>query len=749
MEGPATITREPQHQITPVLSGPTHEPTVLTPGDFRKILIKRKWVILIGIFIGIAASLIYVFIAVPGYEAVARVDIDLSRSANIGIDDLLEQKLGTEGSADRLQTEVRIMQSDAVFMDVINTQDLYHRAPFSQIFKDQPYNGHLTPLQRFKLIRAVSSATRIAVVPNTEIVEVHFSSPDPVIATDVANAIVKSYMDRDLRTRFEGTSRVSDWLSKQLDQLKTQVQQSQKDLANYQRTNNLISTDAEGGNLVSDDLRTVNGQLAEAKADRIVKEARYKLAQTRNPDLLVSVAAQTILGALRQQQADLMVQQAELRAKFGPNYPKVREIQAQVSAVQRDIDNEINNLTQRFAAEYAAAVGTEALLQSRLDATKQEVYRTNESSAQFEILKHGADSASELYDALQMKLKEAGITAGLNSNNINVLDSAVQPPFPVSPQKRQDVLFGFLCGLIGGIALAIFFETLDDTLRTSDDAESVSQLPTVAVVPHFQPVNRKSGSSIELARIDQERFSRVTPDLLAYIEPQSIVAEAFRTFRSSILLSSVDREPRLILLTSSFAAEGKSTCASNLAISFAQRSARVLLVDTDLRKGTLHMKFKLSNRTGLSTLLAKESGEEDFEYPLPDLPNLAVLPRGPVAPNPGEMLASHAMEETLMRWRLQFDHVILDSSPVLAVADTLAIAPLADVTFILIRSGVTRKKALLRVREQLRRAGGRVLGTIINDVNMRLENYYTYSKHYGYGYKDNYGAGYGVNDGDK
>lgn len=748
MDGPATITRGPQ-QTTPIPGGPVQEPIVLTPGDFRKILIKRKWVILIGILVGIAASLIYVFVAVPQYEAVARVDIDLSRSANIGIDDLLEQKLGTQGSADRLQTEVRIMQSDAVFMDVINAQDLYHRAPFSKMFKDHPYDGHLTPRQRFQLIHAVSGATRIVVIPNTEIVEVHFHSPDPALATDIANAIVKSYMDRDLRTRFEGTNRVSDWLSRQLDELKKQVQQSQNDLVDYQRQKNLIGLDAEGNNLVTDDLRTVNGQLAEAKADRIVKEARFKLAQTRNPDLLVSVAPQTVLGSLRQQEADLLVQQAQLQSKFGPEYPKIREIQKQVAAVKRDIDNEITNLTERFSAEYMASVKTEALLQNRLDAAKQEAYRANESSAQFEILKHGADSASELYDALQMKLKEAGITAGLNSNNINVLDSASVPPYPISPQKREDVIFGFLCGLIGGIGLAIFFETLDDTLRTSDDAETISLLPTLAVIPHFQVPARKSVSSSDLQRIDNEKSSRVSPDLLAYIEPQSVVAEGFRTFRSSILLSSVDREPKLLLLTSSFAAEGKSTCAANLAISFAQRSARVLLVDTDLRKGTLHMKFRLSNRMGLSTLLSKESGDEAYEYPLPDLPNLAVLTRGPIAPNPGEMLASRTMEETLMRWRSEFDHVILDSSPVLAIADTLAIAPFADATFILIRSGVTRKKALLRVREQLRRASARVLGTIINDVDMRLENYYTYSKRYDYGYKDNYGAGYGATDGDK
>jgi len=750
MQGWAVPPQGPQ-QGAASSAGPAPEQSVLTPGDFRKILIKRKWIIVACLAIGLAYAIFYIATTVPQYEAIARIHIDLSRSTNIGIEDLIEQKLGGgEDSSEKLQTELRIMQSESVVLEVIKTLDLYHKEPFSALFQGHPYNGQLSPEQRFKLIRMFQGATKVLVLPNTEIVEVHFQNSKPVVAMNVANQIVDSYLNRDLKSRYEGTLRVSSWLTGRLNDLKKQVEDSQKSLTDYQRQNNLLSLDSEGGNLLTDSLRTVNQQLAEAEADRIVKEARYKMAQTRNPDLLISVAPGTVLGGLRSQQADLMVQAAQLKSKFGPDYPKVRELDKQLASVQADIDAEINNLTKRFAEEYNAAVKTESLLQERLNTTKQEAFKENESAAQFDILKHGAESASELYDGLQMKLKEAGITAGLNSNNVDIIDQASIPPYPILPKRRSALIFGLLGGLIGGIALAFFFESLDDTIRTSDDAEAVSQLPTLAVIPHFVIAGRKSSPAISPAgKAEQQRLLKVSPDLVSYVDPQSIAAEGFRTFRSSILLSAVDHEPKLLLITSSFAAEGKSTCAANLAISFAQRSAHVLLVDTDLRKGTLHMKFRLSNRAGLSTLLSRESGNEAYEHPLPELPNLAVLSRGPIAPNPGEMLASRAMEEMLAQWRTEYEHVILDSSPILAVADTLSIAPQVDAAFILVRSGITRKRALVRVREQLRRANARVLGTVINDVDLRMENYYTYSKRYDYGYKSNYGAGYGVTDDEK
>lgn len=749
MQGQTITPRPPELPLAPAV-GSTPEHTVLTPGDVRKIIIKRKWVILVCLLLGLLVAGCFAFLSTPLYEAVARVDIDLGRSTNIGISDLVEQNLaGEDASSERLQTEVAIMRSDSVVLDVIKSLDLYHKKPFSDVFKKSPYNGRLTPEQRTALLRTFSGNLKIMLVPGTNLVEISFRNPDPKLAASVTNAILDAYMERDLRARYEGTNRVSSWLSQQLTALKTQVEDSERQVAQYQRANNIIGLTPDGQTLVTDNLQTVNQQLAEAQADRIVKEARYRLAQTRNPELLVSVAPGTTLTALRQQQSELMVQYAQLKSKYGPEWPKVKEAEKQLASVQANIETEINNLTNRFEEEYNASVKTENLLRDRLDQIKQEAYKADESTAELEILKHGAESASDLYDALQTKLKEAGITAGLNSNNIDVVDRAAEPARPVSPAKRRDLLLGLLAGLLlGGIA-ALFLESLDDTVRTSEDAEAISGLPALAVIPHFDPSKKLGAGSSEAAALEKERSSRVAADLISYTEPQSIVAEAFRTLRSSLMLSAVDREPRLILLTSSFAAEGKSTCAANLAISFARRSARVLLVDSDLRKGTQHLKFKTSNRVGLSTLLSRESGNEVYEQPLPDVPNLTVVTRGPIAPNPGEMLASRSMEDLLLQWRLEYDHVILDTSPVLAVSDTLSLAPHMDAVFILVRSGVTRKKALSRVRDLLRRSNARLLGTVVNDVDLRLENYYTYSKRYDYDYSKGYGAGYGVTDEEK
>ena len=278
---------------------PTPEHSVLTPADFRKILIKRKWIIILGVVLGLGLAILYVVMTVPQFEAVARVHVDLSRSANIGIEDLIQQQLSGGGnSSEKLLTEVQIMQSETVAMEVINSQTLYNKKPFSRLFELKPYTGMLNPLQRFQMLAAFRGSTKVEVLPNTEMVEIRFRNPDPQVAMNVANGIVDAYLDRDLRSKFEGTTRVSNWLSQQLNTVKKQVEDSQKDLAKYQKDNNLVAMDSEGGNLVTDSLRTVNQQLAEAEADRIVKEARFRMAQTRNPDLLVSVAPGTVLGSL-------------------------------------------------------------------------------------------------------------------------------------------------------------------------------------------------------------------------------------------------------------------------------------------------------------------------------------------------------------------------------------------------------------------------------------------------------------------
>jgi succinoglycan biosynthesis transport protein ExoP len=744
MEGPA-VTPE-----RPILIGAAtqSDQSVITVGDIQKVLIKRKWLILAGVVVGVAFAAIYIVTTVPQYQATSLIDINVGKQSNIGISDILqEQGGGLEGGQQEIQTEIAIMQSEAVALDVIHSLDLYKKPPFSNIFAASPYNGHLTPIQRRNLIQTFKGATKILPQNSTDLVDVSFTNQDPVVAAEVANAIVDRYMDRSVRVRFEGVTRISDWLSTQLDKLKQQAAEAQNQLSAYAQKNNLIGGDPDSGgdDLALTNLSTANQQLSEAEADRVVKEARYKMAMTGNPELLVSVAPSASLSQLQQQESALVVQQAQLQSKFGPDWPRVREVNSAIASLRKDIQSQVHTLQQRFAAEYQTAVSTQDLLQQRLEDAKQQAFKQNRSAAEYQILRHGAQSASDLYDALQTRLKEAGITAGLNTNQIDIVDRATIPPLPVSPVKSSDAMIGFGAGLLLGLVLALFAETIDDTIRTSDDAEAIAGLPALAVIPHFDPTQKKplAAPGTEAAEAERDRMARVSPDLISYTEPQSYVSEGFRTLRSSILLSAIDRQPKLLLLTSCFATEGKSTCASNLAISFARRSARILLVDTDLRKGTLHMKFRTSNRFGLSTLLVGENEQAAYETPLPDLPNLTLVTRGPISVNPGEALASRSMEALLEKWRKEYDHVILDTSPILAVADTLSIAPLVDANFILVRSGVTRKKALIRVREQLRRVHARVQGIIVNDVDLRLENYYTYSKRYNYSYNSTYGAGYG------
>ncbi|ACO33573.1 MULTISPECIES: polysaccharide biosynthesis tyrosine autokinase [Acidobacterium] len=725
--------------------------------DLRKLFLKRKWIILICVLAGIGVALYHVETATPQYEAVSSVSIDMNKSTGVELTSLASSSGGLQ-SQDRVETQLHIMQSNTIAWNVIKTLKLYNKPPYSGVFKKAGYHGTVTPSQKLALLNTFKGATQVVLVPETDLAEIHFQNQNPKVAQEAANEIVNAYQDWTLRAHFETMTRISDWLSQQIISLRESVNKSQNDLVQYQREHNLLSVGQQGSSLVDANLETINSQLAQAEADRIVKEARYKMALTRNPDLLVSVAPNTVLTSLRSQEANLLVQQADLQSRFGPRYPKLEEVRQQLKQVRSDINKEITNLTQRFKAEYDAAVQTQNLLEARLENTKQQAFKQNESSAQFEILKHKAQTSSELYDALQLRLEEAGITAGLNSNSLEVVDHANLPVIPVTPQKKRTVVFGFLGGLIAGIAISLLLESLDDTLRTSEEVESIGHLPALAIVPRFvSGAKRKTaygsyGAEKRPKEPVAEKEDQISRDLLTLLEPQSIVAEGFRTLRSSILLSSVDREPKAILLTSGLAAEGKSTCAANLAISFAQRPARVLLVDTDLRKGTQHLKFRVSNRVGLSTYLSRESGEESIVFPLPELPNLGVLPRGPVAPNPGEMLASRMMADTIQKWRSEWDFIIFDTSPVLAVSDTLNLVRHMDGTLVVVRSGITRKKALQRTRELLRRANARILGSVVNGVDMRLENYYTYSRGYSYGYRSGYesayGAGYGVEDTD-
>jgi len=302
------------------------------------------------------------------------------------------------------------------------------------------------------------------------------------------------------------------------------------------------------------------------------------------------------------------------------------------------------------------------------------------------------------------------------------------------------ILFlGLVGGVVIGCALAFVIESIDDRLRTSEEVEHASMLPSLAAIPHMSsgPPWKKGDGKEEVAPGVPLAHQR----LVTLWDPKSSSAEAYRSMRSALLLSSIDSPPRVIVITSSFPAEGKTTTALNLAIVLAQRGERVLLVDADLRRGSLYRVFGIPNQSfGLSTVLTQPGTHRDLPAPLPELPTLYVLPTGPRPPNPAEMLSSNRMEAQLQQWKQQFDRIVIDTAPLLAVSDTQTLAVRADAVVLVVRAGVTRKRALIQARDLLWRVNAPVAGVVVNDVDLRLENFYTYhygvyAKDYWYGYR--------------
>jgi capsular exopolysaccharide synthesis family protein len=527
-------------------------------------------------------------------------------------------------------------------------------------------------------------------------------------------------------------------LQTRLEALRQEASDTQRQLADYQRTHNIVGTD-ENSNLTIQTLQHLSGDLDDAEADRIMKEARMREFDSLSPDTVALMGDNPALSALHTQLSDLQLQRAQLATKYGEKHPQMQQLELQINKVQAQINNEVGIARRQEHDEYESALVLEEAIRKRLEAQEDAAYRLNEDVAQYAILRHQADMTRTLYDTLQLRLKEASVSAGLTAANITVLDRAEVPFVPVAPRKRASLMIGLLGGFLFGCVLAFVIESIDDRMRTSDEVESASMLPTLAAIPHMTyGQTRRRNEEIEEAAF---RGSRAPQQLVTLLDPKSYAAESFRSMRSSLLLSSIDNPPRVIVVTSSFPAEGKTTIALNLAIVLAQRGERVLLVDADLRRGSLHRVFALGDQSfGLSTALSQPGFQRELPAPIAELPTLYVLPTGPRPPNPAEMLSSKRMEEQMHQWTKQFDRIVVDSAPVLAVSDTQAMAVRADAVVLVTRAGMTRKRALIRARDLLWRINAPVVGVVVNDVDMRLETFYTYrygrtKGYYWYGYR--------------
>ncbi len=748
--GELQVARPPEGGFSPspYSGAASHVPSLW---DYWPIVRRHKWTILSAMLVALVLGAVISFSATPIYEAVGRVVINREGADTASLKN--SDASGGDSYDDymvAMDTQTHVLQSDAIAKLVIRKLNLDSDPSFvgkefaaKQREKEAaasaapaattPEGREIEPHLEAGLVGKFHGALQISSIPRTRLLELRFSSSDPVLAAKVVNTLIDTYIEQNYKTHLDATLRTSDWLSQQLSELQMRVEESQEKLVRYQKEHGILGID-EKENIITSKLDELNKELTAAEGDRMQKESVYRLASSGEPDLLSNLDQSSPLIKLRSQEEDLHRQLAEASVHFQPTYPKVEELSEQLNAVQTDIKAETIRLATKYKKDYLAALGREKLLRASLENQKSEENRLNESAIEYSLLKRDVESNRQLYEGLLQKLKEAGVMTGLRSSNVRIVDPASAPTMPATPNIPRNLAMSLALGLAGGLALAFLLESRDNTVHSLEQVRVITALPSLAVIPFS--TRQRSNRSLSLTQV--KGLSVNAAAVASATRPKSEIAEAYRALRTSILLSKHGRSAKILMVTSALPQEGKTTTSVNLSIVLAQQGARVLLIEADMRRAAISRLLHLESEVGLSTLLAQTIGSdvETAIRSVPEIPNLKVLPAGPVALHPSEMLASSRMRDLLNQLEPNFDHIVIDTPPVLSVTDAALLSALADSTVLVIRAGATSRAALRRAHDVLTHVDARIMGVILNAADFTEPDRYSYGSRYGNYYSD-------------
>ncbi len=737
--------------------------------EYWKLVIKHRLLIGCAVLVSALVSLLYAFTVSPRYTAETKIRIGTYEPvlSATKIEDMLQEK---SKETNYLETQIQEITSfslaDKVLLDPKVRAQLFTKGTqgfFGKLLgggkdlDDAPESLDETSGYKSSIgmIKGYLAAINVKPIRRTSLVAIEVTLQDPQLAALVANKHALSYIDWVRQNRIDQQSRGLTFLRSQSEELRTKVADLEREMADYAESNSIVALNKDE-NITVQKMSQLNKLLTDATAKRIEAENAFNEGLASLDKNAAGYDDASVL-AMRAELGKLEAERDQLAAKFTSSYPRMQQINSQVARLRESVRNQREQITSGLKAKMFAAQQEEKNLREELDKQKSQAFELSKREVQYNIMNRELTTSRELLENVLKQIKETSLAVESNASNVSVVDFAVVPRVPSYPNKKLMLMLGTLFGLFIGLAAAFVLSYLDNTLRTPEDVSGTLRLPSLGVVPSFalENLNPNPTAPVSNERLAYERARDARLNDLMVSEgdeaarglttiqnpladvpvvylshPKSLAAEAYRTIRTGILLSQAGEPPRTILVTSAQSSEGKTTSSVNLAASLASAGGKVVIIDADLRRPSVHKHFKLpSNLPGVVDII---TGQRDFsEVVIADiLKRVSVIPAGKIPPNPAELLGSIEMANMLDFLASKFDYVIIDSPPILPVTDSVILSRYVDGVVMVVKGASTPKKVALDARDRLKAVGARVLGVILNDVDVTGGDYYYYNRYY-------------------
>lgn len=716
--------------------------------DLLRIVMKHKWTLLIVILLACSVAAVRTFLSTPIYRSTVILQIERVAPRVVSFNnDADQEQASDEGTslktqyellksrslAERVIDELHLDQSTKVATgvnaeaattnagdaaagdaDAPSKGDYLERIMLGYKKLTNPSTRSTEVLGREAVVGSFLDAVTVEPVRSSRLVKLHVENTSPELAARIANSTVQSYIAMGLERKMEASSYAKTFLEDQIKQIKAKLEESERKLNRFAQDKQILTLD-EKTSVVNQTYIEYASALAKAEQERIKVEALYNEIK-KNPDNVAMVGENKTVQSYKEQRAKLEIEYQQNLRIYKPEFPKMLQIKAQIAEVESQIKKEIGALAAAVQAQYQSAQQQETLIREKLGQTRRQVLSTQDSSIDLNLLKREVDTNRQLYDGLLQRIKQLGVSGGVVTNNISVVDPAEPSLFPFKPNLARNLLIGLAAGLFLGLCIVFVLEFIDDSIKFPDEVERILGLPLMGIIPRL---SRKRGENKSVA-------------LDVHTDPRSTLAEAYRSVRTALQFSTPEGAPKRLLVTSTTRNEGKSTTALSLAINFAQMGQRVLLIDADMRNPSVHKLLDIPNETGLSNLLSSDSrGEKMILRTI--VPNLSVMTAGPVPPNPVDLLMGPKLLLLLnVASTLGIEYVIVDAPPLLGIADSIVLGNQLQNILFVVQASRTRKSHIKNALRRLRLAGLMPRGVVLTQT-LRGSMPQDYESYYGYG----------------